>query len=179
MAHSSSRSPPPPAWEKPSSPSQQESPFTASSHRRTQRRPTAAAINLFTSFNQPRWPVNYLPSPQQLQQSRTTAATRSSIDRKKRTRRKREQRSLNRSKKTKIYCLGVFSFVTGNGDPHRRQGREEEKKLSQTHPFPRFSRRRVLPLFRLSLRLHRILPCNSWSFRGCFVIVKVFNVIFV
>jgi len=28
-----------------------------------------------------------------------------------------------------------FSSVAGDGGCHRRQGREEEKKLSQTHPF--------------------------------------------
>jgi hypothetical protein len=66
-------------------------PFIASSHRRTQRRPTAAASDLFTSFNQPHRPVNYLPSPPQLQQSRTTAMAKSAIGkRKKRTGRKRE-----------------------------------------------------------------------------------------
>jgi len=50
------------------------------------------------------------------------------------------KRDQNRSKKerNKINChLCVFLLFAGDGDSHRRQGREEEKKLSKTRSFSR------------------------------------------
>jgi hypothetical protein len=44
-----------------------------------------------------------------------------------------------RKKKIKINChLLRFLGFAGDGDPHRQQGREEEMKLSQTHPASKF-----------------------------------------
>jgi len=114
-------------------------------HRRDKASPsggrTPAASNLFVSFNQRRRPVNCLPSPPQLQQSQTTAATRSTIGRKKRRTRIRENRYpwTDLEKKTKTDCfLCVFLVVAGDGDPHRQRRKTGKKKTLPIHWFSVF-----------------------------------------
>jgi len=99
-------------------------------------------------------------------------------------------REQNRKKQrtTKTNCfVCVFLAVAGDGDSHRRQGREEKEKAGQIRPFPASAAasnggalEHAPPAF-----LHEFLqflehfPCNFWSFKDHFVNLKLFYVIFI